>query len=354
MMKITETSKVKTLSSPKYNYVFNKENGMFARWGESQEDDPEFSPVGPEILDIEISTSVHNPNEEEVIYDGGCAGRCSFCYKSNGDYPTYNMTFDEFKNIFDKMGKQLTQIAFGIMNINTNPDFFKMAEYSRENGVIPNFTMHPYENISESRAKEIARIFGAVAISYYNKKSVLKCSKALYDAGMRQINIHVMLSEETFGGALILIKEFKKNPKFHTINSIVFLSLKQKGGGVNYNPLSKEKYKLLVDTAMEYGVPIGFDSCSAHKFLSSVKECKQYSTFEMLAEPCESACFSGYVNAYGEFHPCSFTEGTKEWEEGISVLNNKNFLKDVWFHPKVQNMRSNLLKNNRHCPYYKI
>ena len=40
------------------------------------------------------------------------------------------MTFDEFKIIFDKMPKTLTQIAFGIMDIKTNPDFFKMMEYA--------------------------------------------------------------------------------------------------------------------------------------------------------------------------------------------------------------------------------
>ena len=53
------------------------------------------------------------------------------CYKCNGEDgdDTHNMTFDEFKIIFHKLPKTLTQIAFGIMDIKTNPDFFKMMEY---------------------------------------------------------------------------------------------------------------------------------------------------------------------------------------------------------------------------------
>lgn len=354
MTKITETDTIKKLESPQYNYIFNKKNGMFARWGENQEDDPDFSHAGPEILDIEISTSVHNPKDEEVVYDGGCKGRCNFCYKSNGNHPTYNMKFDEFKTIFDKMGKQLTQIAFGIMNIDTNPDFFRMAEYARENGVVPNFTMHPYEKVDEHLAEKIASTFGAVAISHYNRDLVLKIARKLYKAGMDQINIHFMLSKETYNSALNLVDSFSNDPRFKYINSIVFLSLKQKGGGIDYNTLDEENYKKLVELAMSLDVPIGFDSCSAHKFLSSVKNHEKYPTFEMLAEPCESACFSSYINAYGKFHPCSFAEGVDGWTEGIDVLSASNFLKDVWSHPKVENMRSNLIKNNRHCPYYKI
>jgi hypothetical protein len=60
--------KIKVVASENYNYIFNRENGFFARWGKTKEDDPEFSPFGPEILDIEIS---------EV-----CNMGCTFCFPS--------------------------------------------------------------------------------------------------------------------------------------------------------------------------------------------------------------------------------------------------------------------------------
>ena len=86
-MKIVEKGNKKALLSPKYNYIYDKETGFFARWGENFKEDPQMSPFGPEILDLEISSG------------GDCLGKCPFCYKCNGDDddPTHNMTFEEFK-----------------------------------------------------------------------------------------------------------------------------------------------------------------------------------------------------------------------------------------------------------------
>lgn len=64
-MKIIENHYYKICSSPMYNFIFNKQNGVFGRWGATPAEDPEFSPYGPEILDLEISV-------------GKCVG-CDFC-----------------------------------------------------------------------------------------------------------------------------------------------------------------------------------------------------------------------------------------------------------------------------------
>lgn len=47
-MVIFETPKQKIVRSKGYNYEFNKKTGFFARWGKVKEDDPLFSPFGPE------------------------------------------------------------------------------------------------------------------------------------------------------------------------------------------------------------------------------------------------------------------------------------------------------------------
>jgi len=65
-IKISDNGKIKSVRSETYNYKFRKEDGFFVRWGKTLEDDPEFSPVGPEILDMEIST-------------GRCSAGCKFC-----------------------------------------------------------------------------------------------------------------------------------------------------------------------------------------------------------------------------------------------------------------------------------
>lgn len=58
---------VKMLRSEDYNYNFRLKDGLFQRWGKTEDDDPEFSPFGPEIMDIEIS------------YGDTCSIRCNFC-----------------------------------------------------------------------------------------------------------------------------------------------------------------------------------------------------------------------------------------------------------------------------------
>lgn len=48
--------------------------------------------------------------------------------------------------------------------------------------------------------------------------------------------------------------------------------------------------------------------------------------------------------------PCSFCEGEGEWKEGISILECKSFIKDVWYHPLVVKYRNLMIENGRHCP----
>ena len=97
-LSLFENEYVKSCKSSDYNYTFHKKTGFFARWGKTEEDDPQWGPA-PEILDLEISTS------------SKCSGKCKFCYKKNSDGQIdHNMTFDEFKKILDKMPKTNTKL----------------------------------------------------------------------------------------------------------------------------------------------------------------------------------------------------------------------------------------------------
>jgi hypothetical protein len=85
-----------------------------------------------------------------------------------------------------------------------------------------------------------------------------------------------------------------------------------------------------------------------------VKEYKDYETFKTISEPCESTCFSAYVNSKGDYFPCSFTEGQDEWVDGLSVPACKNFVKDIWNHEKSLKFRNELFTNNRNCPIFEV
>lgn len=338
-----QTDTHKYCRSEVYNYNFDKKTGFFARWGrtESEQDDPVCAPA-PEILDIEVTTKCSGPT----------GFPCRFCYKSNTP-SGHNMSLDEFKNIIDKM-PWLTQIALGAdATLESNPAIFDMMQYARDKGIIPNITV---ANISDETADKLVKLVGAVAISRYNnKKWCYDSVKRLTDRGLTQVNIHQLVSFETYedGSIFETLLDRKIDHRLQKLNAIVFLSLKQQGRGINHSVLSKDKFSNIVRSAINNKVNFGFDSCSAHKLINalSIEELDKYKN---LIEPCESTCFSSYINAYGKFFPCSFVENTNGWKEGLDALNTEDFIKDIWYNEKTVEFRKKLLNNNRKCPAFNV
>lgn len=341
----------KFFRSPTVNFNFNKVTGFMQRWGKTVEEDPDFAPM-PEILDIEITTKCNGPANK----------LCGFCYKSNNPNG-HNMTLDQFKNIIDKM-PWLTQCALGADAQGvTNPDMYDMMAYARSKGIVPNLTI---ADVSEEVAAKLAAVAGAVAVSVYKHAGfdvAFDSVAKLAAAGMKQINLHFMISARTIEDAYTVTKAMKEDPRLKNVNAIVFLSLKQKGRGVKHDYVSQEQYKALVDHCLANDVPFGFDSCSAPSFLNAVKDTPNYAKFKELSEDCESTLFSSYINEKGEFFPCSFTEGWTEggWgrENGINVLEAKDFINDVWNHPRTVDFRNALIGNKdqngcRNCPAYSV
>lgn len=356
-MKIIENSEMKIVSSEDYNYDFHKETGYFERWGKTKEDDPLYAP-GPELADIEVTT----------ICKGAGGKLCKHCYKSNTPNGS-NMSLDTFKKVFDKMTSEnnvLTQIAFGAdANATANPDLFDMMWYCRNNGIIPNITV---ADIDQEIASKLAEVCGAVAVSRYENKDICYNSvKLLNDYGLDQVNIHLMVSEETFETCLETLEDKLNDDRLEGLKAIVFLSLKQKGRGENFTPLSFDKFKILVLKSIQNNINIGFDSCSAYKFLKSIKGYKYFDKMYQYVEPCESTLFSIYVNYRGEAFPCSFSEDNGEWKKGIDIVSAESFTRDIWLNSRIVNFRNKLIENIdnskkrfgnkypcRKCPIFRI
>lgn len=344
-MEISKNGSIKILTSEDYNYAFNNETGMHYRWGKTFEDDPDYSPHGPEIADIEISTVCHKG--------------CKFCYKSNTG-KGQNMSLKTFKAVLDRLPDTLTQIAFGIGDISGNPDMYAIFEHCRANDIVPNVTVNG-SGITERHAARLASLCGAVAVSRYNPNTCYNAVKRLSEAGLDQVNIHQLLSEETLDQCFAVINDAATDSRLtEHLRAVVFLALKPVGRGEKMTPMrSPERYKELVDKAAELGVGIGFDSCSAPLFLKAMEGRSNYEDLEMIAEPCESALFSVYIDVEGMMHPCSFLE---KGFPGIDVTKCDSFLDDVWNHPRVETWRKDLLctasnglvEGCRQCPAFPI
>jgi len=327
---------IKTCQSSDYNWIFDTDTGKFARWGKTCDDDPIMAPM-PEILDIEISTICHQG--------------CSFCYKSNTSVGK-NMTLDEFKEIFSKLDtRQLTQIAFGIGSIDASPYLYDIMQYCRDNDVVPNITINSFR-MTDYDYEMLAKLAGAVAVSAYDFNSCFNCVQRLSEAGLKQVNIHQLLSNETFDDCAKLARASKTDTRLVNLNAIVYLSLKEKGSRNIFTPVKDiKKYKELIDYLFENEIRFGFDSCEANNFLKVLKEYPdKYDAIAKMVEPCESSLFSYYINVDGIAYPCSFSEGVIE---GIDLKTVDKF-SDIWSNPTTEEFRTRLLNNNRSCPLYNL
>jgi len=340
---VSEESGVRRFRSPEYNWDFNLVTGHFTRWGKTDDDDPIAAP-SPEILDIEISS-------------GNCNGKCPYCYKGN-DTKTEktHMTLETFDLIMSKFNKNLGQIALGITGLNANPDFHRILESARHKWrVIPNFVTNGL-GMTNELADYYAKICGAVAVSINQniqggKETCYEAVNKLLKAGLKQTNIHCMISEETFDFALEVLKDIKEG-KIPGLNAVVFLGLKPKGSGSDKKVLSQEKFDALVALCLALGTAFGFDSCSTHKFERAIKNLplpdEAKVSFKSLSEPCEAfGLFSIYVNAKGLAYPCSFCEGEPDFR-GFDIKTADDVL-TYWNSRVMQIWRQRSLCEGRKC-----
>lgn len=349
---LSKDKKAKVFKSSNANYLFNLEDGQMLSWGERFEDDPQRFPC-PSILDCEITTICKGVNGKV----------CPFCYKANTPNGK-NMSFETFKHILDVYPKSLTQCAFGAdASLTSNPDLWKMAEYCRQNNIIPNITA---AQLDDETADKVAKYMGATAISVYEDKNAAYDSvKRLTDRGMTQVNIHLMISQETFERAKQVLSDVKTDPRLKKLNAVVMLSLKKKGRGVNFHPLTQEQFNELVSYARTNKIGLGFDSCS------SLKAYRAFSDKPEVRDsiiPCEASIESSYINVDGYYYPCSFCEGEKsgdlDWTSGINAnecRSTEEFLDKIWYNEKtlefskaLLNTKCNNCEDCRHCPMFEV
>lgn len=278
------------------------------------------------------------------------------CYKSNGPVGK-NMSFETFKHIFDMIPQTLTQIAFGIGDIDANLDIWLMMRYCRDHLVIPNLTING-ERMNPQYYDLIASNCGACAVSLYDYDTCYNAVKELTDRRMTQVNIHCLLSEETFEKCKKVLQDKLTDPRLAKLNAVVFLWLKPKGDRNTLHQLSSmDKFKELINFAFDNDIKIGFDSCSSPIFLDAIKGRTDYLDMYKCVDPCESTLFSYYINVDGIGFPCSFTEGLKEYPGIDFNYNPVDFIRDVWYGDDANKFRDKLLKNKdkrgcRMCPNY--
>lgn len=334
-----------------YHCFFSKANGLNIRFGKTVDEDPNVCGLGPEILDLEVSVNGCVPVPGST--------NCRYCYKNNTNAKPTNMTFETFKQIVDSFPKNLSQIAFGITGLQTNPDLEKMFEYCRKIGIIPNVTTVGAD-MDEHMKDVLCHWCGAVAVSCYTgaKELCYKTIKELHDYAKEKynrdlhVNMHIVVSEDNMPHLREVLKDIA-DKKVDGLKSVVLLRIKPKGRAAHMNcRVSKDIYRELVAFCLDSKISFGFDSCSATPVMEVLTE---FGHPELCAscEKCESSSLSAYINVFGQYWSCSFMEGREDVIKPIDVLKY-NHSYEWWNADSVKFVRQHTNCCKQSCPWYNL
>ena len=325
-----------------YFQCFNKTTGFNVRLGKDENTDPSWCPLGPEILDLEISIN-------------GCprvgGASCKFCYKNNTDKPATNMTIDQFKTIVGKFPRNLSQIALGITGVQTNPDFKEMLRWLREDmGIVPNYTLSGAD-LNDDIFEATLKYCGRVAVSVYetDKSLCYNTIKKFNERSPNFCNMHLILSDYNLKFVNEVLDDIEAG-KVEGLRNIVFLRCKPVGrASVLPCTLSPETLDMVITRCSKIGIGYGFDSCSCGLVQDYFKS-KGKPELVKYCEPCESSRISGYINTFGQYFHCSFCEHVPNFKSYNFLTDDFDFHK-FWIEDCAKYREMDTMNN---CPCFKI
>lgn len=323
-----------------YYQIFNKTTGFNVRMGKTFEDDPSWCPLGPEILDLEISIN-------------GCprvgGASCKFCYKNNTDKPATNMSLADFKKIVGKFPRNLSQIALGITGVQTNPDFKEMLRWLREDmGIVPNYTLSGAD-LNDDIFETTLKYCGRVAVSVYetDKNLCYNTIKRFNERSPNFCNMHLILSDYNLKFVNEVLDDIEAG-KVEGLRNIVFLRCKPVGRASKLPcTLSPETLDAVITRCTKIGIGYGFDSCSCGLVQDYFKS-KGKPELVKYCEPCEGFKLSFYISALGEGCLCSFCEHVQGFPRFNFLADDFNFEK-FWVEDG-QKFRD--MDTAAHCPCF--
>ena len=333
-----------------YNCFFSKTTGLNIRFGKEVDDDVEFCELGPEILDLEIATGNCPPVKG--------SSNCAYCYKNNTSRCGKNMSFETFKKIVDSFPMNLSQIAFGITGLKSNPDMPKMFSYCREVGIIPNVTTVGVD-MDDEILDVLCKKCGAVAVSCYTgaKELCYKTIKLVHDRAKEKfcrdmhVNMHILVSKQNMDHLRDVLKDIA-DKKVDGLRSVVFLRIKPKGRAENMDcTVPHSIYEELVDFCIKNNISFGFDSCSATPVMEVLKAMGKLELCTSV-EPCESNRLSSYISVDGKYWGCSFAEGT-DFIKPVNVLDYDSTI-SWWNSDDVKKARFCKNPACKSCPLYNL
>jgi MoaA/NifB/PqqE/SkfB family radical SAM enzyme len=308
--------------------------------GVDGKEDP-FSLILPSLLDIGVM--------------GHCKHKCPFCYQGHVSEP--NMKLSDYIKIIESVKHHTNQVALGGRgDPNHHENFKEIVEYSRKNGVVPNYTTSGIDLTDDHI--EISKMCGAVAVSDYGKDFTYNAIQRFIDAGIKT-NIHMMLTKITYEKCIKILYGYNPwkyyNDEGHIeshvdiekLNAVIFLLFKPAGAGETLGwqptPVQIKKFSELV-FAPQSKFKIGMDSCLINHVL---KYAEPTAIQRMSLDTCEGGRMSAYITPDMKLMPCSFADKSL-W---ATPITNENTIDHIWNKSfKFNSFRKILQEQSDCCP----
>jgi pyrroloquinoline quinone biosynthesis protein E len=303
-----------------------------------------------------------------------CNFRCICCEHTYWKEPSKNMTFKEFKKIFDSFGRPKWLGLTGIGSSYLNKDFHKMVRYAKSKGTIVELMDHFAHFKDDKQIKELIEIgpdFQFVSTYGATKQSFEKvCVGSNYEKVEENIKTFVKLKKQMKSRFPILNFHYiiTSKSKEELLSFLDFVhSLDTEVGEILVTPLlhnfkEAKKYAVTIDKkyvdkvrnrAKKYGIPITVNM-SAKKQAEglekkpSMKHCKEY--------------IMPFIFVTGHVTPCCGQNeaNQRDWQKKTALGNAlKQDFKKIWYSPRYKKMRQMIRqgkcpKECAFCPAYDL
>ena len=292
-----------------------------------------------------------------------CNFKCVCCEHTYWKEPSKNMTFEQFKKIFDDFGKPKWLGLTGIGSSYLNKDYHKMLAYAKSKGTIIEVFDHFAHFKNEEQIKELIKIgpdFHFISTYGASKNSFEKvCVGSDYKVIEKNIKTFVRLKKQMKKKFPILnfhyiITSKSKDELLEFLDFVHLLNTEV--GEILVTPLlhsfkEAEKYAVEIDSqyvakirakAKSYKIPITINMCAKQNVEGlekkpSINNCKEY--------------IMPFIFVNGDVTPCCGQNeaNAREWQKKMSLGNvlEKSF-REIWYSPKYKLMRK-LIREDK-CP----
>lgn len=300
------------------------------------------------------------PLEVHFSVTNACSLRCGHCYMDSGEKDAGEMPAEEFRKAVDVLaGMGVFHMALGGGEALERPDFFKLASYVRERGIVPNLTTNGLLMNKETAAK--CRIFGQVNVSL-DAADILKGANEGPDAlacGVQAVDLLLESGVKVGVNFVVTRQDFDQLDAVLSfaghrgLTDMEFLRLKPTGRGTldyferRLTPAqNREFFPKIRSLSREYDVPAKIDCSFVPMFCWHRPDKALMEQFSVYG--CEAGNVLLGVRSDGRFAGCSFLSGEENIFELPRLWSGSNQLS------RLRNWTDRAPEPCRSCDYLDI